>query len=46
MVERAAQMFPKLTADQIRRISAVGRRKVVRAGELKDLQVTVGDAGK
>jgi thioredoxin reductase (NADPH) len=34
MVERAAQMFPKLTPDQIRRISAIGRRKVVRAGEV------------
>jgi hypothetical protein len=33
-MERAAQMFPKLTAAQIQRISTIGRRREVRAGEL------------
>ncbi len=33
-MERAAQMFPKLTAAQIERISAVGQRRDVRAGEV------------
>ena len=33
-MERAAQMFPKLTAAQIERISTVGRRRDVRAGEV------------
>ncbi|HXU81914.1 MAG TPA: FAD-dependent oxidoreductase [Polyangia bacterium] len=32
--DRAAQMFPILTAAQIERISAVGRRREVRAGEV------------
>jgi thioredoxin reductase (NADPH) len=34
MMERAAQMFPKLTAAQIERISTVGHRREVRAGEV------------
>jgi len=33
-MERAAQMFPKLTAAQIERISTIGRRRDVRAGEV------------
>ena len=33
-VDRAEQMFPRLTAAQIERISAVGRRRQVRAGEV------------
>jgi len=34
VMERAAQMFPKLTAAQIDRISSIGRRRTVRAGEV------------
>ena len=34
IVERAAQMFPKLTPAQIDRISSVGHRRDVRAGEV------------
>ena len=33
-MERAAQMFPKLTPAQIERISAIGHRREVRAGEV------------
>lgn len=33
-IERAAQMFPKLTPAQIERIASVGRRRDVRAGEV------------
>jgi thioredoxin reductase (NADPH) len=33
-MERAAQMFPKLTPAQIERIASVGRRRDVRAGEV------------
>ena len=34
MMDRAAQMFPKLTAAQISRIANVGQRREVRAGEV------------
>jgi thioredoxin reductase (NADPH) len=34
MTERTAQMFPKLTPAQIERISSIGRRRDVRAGEV------------
>jgi len=34
VMERAAQMFPKLTAAQIDRISSIGRRRTMRAGEV------------
>jgi len=34
IVERAAQMFPKLTAPQVDRISSIGHRRDVRAGEV------------
>jgi thioredoxin reductase (NADPH) len=34
IVERAAQIFPKLTAPQIDRISSIGHRRDVRAGEV------------
>jgi thioredoxin reductase (NADPH) len=34
VVDRAAQMFPKLTPAQIERVSAIGKRREVRAGEL------------
>ena len=34
IVERAAQMFPKLTPAQVERISSVGHRRDVRAGEV------------
>src|SRR5689334_5222120 len=34
IMERAAQMFPKLTPAQIDRISSVGHRREVRAGEM------------
>jgi thioredoxin reductase (NADPH) len=34
MIERAAQMFPRLTPEQIRRIETIGHRRNVRAGEL------------
>ena len=33
-MERAAQMFPQLTAAQIERISTIGHRRDVRAGEV------------
>jgi thioredoxin reductase (NADPH) len=33
-MERAAQMFPQLTAAQIERISTIGHRREVRAGEV------------
>ena len=33
-MERAAQMFPKLTAAQVERISTVGHRREMRAGEV------------
>ena len=34
IMERAAQMFPKLTPAQIDRISSIGHRREVRAGEM------------
>jgi thioredoxin reductase (NADPH) len=34
IMDRAAQMFPQLTPAQIERISSVGRRREVRAGEV------------
>ena len=34
IVERAAQMFPQLTPAQIDRISSIGHRRDVRAGEV------------
>jgi thioredoxin reductase (NADPH) len=34
MTERAAQMFPFLTAEQVRRISSIGHRQDVRAGDV------------
>jgi len=34
IMERAAQMFPKLTPAQINRISSIGHRREVRAGEM------------
>src|SRR3982751_5653437 len=34
VVERTAQMFPKLTAPQVERISSIGHRRDVRAGEV------------
>src|SRR5580704_6245992 len=34
MTERAAQMFPRLTPAQIQRISTVGHRRDVHAGEV------------
>ena len=34
VMDRAAQMFPKLTPAQIERISAIGHRRDVRAGEV------------
>jgi thioredoxin reductase (NADPH) len=34
IMDRAAQMFPKLSASQIDRISRVGKRRDVRAGEM------------
>ncbi|HMF41581.1 MAG TPA: FAD-dependent oxidoreductase [Polyangia bacterium] len=34
VMERSAQMFPTLTAAQIDRISSIGRRRAVRAGEV------------
>ncbi|MFN7974668.1 MAG: FAD-dependent oxidoreductase [Acidobacteriota bacterium] len=34
VLERSAQMFPELTADQIERISSIGRRRDVRSGEV------------
>jgi thioredoxin reductase (NADPH) len=34
MIERAAQMFPRLTPEQILRIETIGHRRNVRAGEL------------
>src|SRR3954453_2813171 len=34
IMERAAQMFPKLTSAQIERISRIGKRRDVRAGEV------------
>ena len=34
IIERAAQMFPKLTPAQIDRISSIGHRRDVRAGEV------------
>jgi thioredoxin reductase (NADPH) len=34
VMDRAAQMFPKLTPSQISRISSVGKRRDVRAGEV------------
>ncbi len=40
VMDRAAQMFPRLTAAQIERISRVGRRRDVRAG---DVLFDVGD---
>jgi thioredoxin reductase (NADPH) len=33
-LERAAQMFPHLTAAQIARIEAIGRRREIHAGEI------------
>ena len=40
LMDRAAQMFPRLSPAQIERISAVGRRREVRAGELL---IDIGD---
>jgi thioredoxin reductase (NADPH) len=40
LMDRAAQMFPRLSAAQIERISAVGKRREVRAGELL---IDIGD---
>jgi thioredoxin reductase (NADPH) len=34
VIERAAQMFPKLTAAQVDRIASIGHRRTVRAGEV------------
>jgi len=34
MTDRAAQMFPRLTPEQVRRISSIGRRQDIRAGEV------------
>jgi hypothetical protein len=34
VMDRAAQMFPRLTAEQVERIAKVGSRSQVRAGEL------------
>jgi thioredoxin reductase (NADPH) len=34
MTDRAAQMFPLLTPEQVRRISSIGRRRDVRTGEV------------
>src|SRR4051812_30122400 len=34
LVDRTAQMFPKLTAPQVDRISSIGHRRDVRAGEV------------
>ena len=34
IMERAAQMFPQLTPAQIERISSIGHRRDVRAGEV------------
>src|SRR5260370_20700295 len=34
MTERAAQMFPLLTPEQVRRISSVGHRQDVRVGDV------------
>ena len=33
-MDRAAQMFPELTPPQIERITTIGRRRDVRAGEV------------